>query len=112
MSNAQFDQACIAIHRQSLRERRVFTLKPILMIGLRRILSAGNFKIYLWDKQWRAARGGDDIAVILQLDTEDRKLVQQAKLILQNHSLDKVSVAQTLAIALTAVSDQADASDL
>lgn len=103
ISNSIFDLSVRLMCEEAIRQRRFVTIKTVAMLGVNEIFSHGNFRHYLWIKQWSKSHQGKDVHIQLTISAKERALIHEARMLIQDKTLDKVNLSQTIGIAMLAL---------
>jgi hypothetical protein len=103
ISNSIFDLAARLMCEETIRQRQVVTIKTVTMLGVNEIFSHGNFRHYLWLKQWTTVHQGKDIKIFLNITDEDRALIREAQRLIQDKTIERVNLSQVIGIAMLAL---------
>lgn len=103
ISNSIFDLSARLMCEETIRQRQVVTMKTVAMLGVNEIFRHGNFRHYLWLKQWTTAHQGKDIKIYLNITDADRALIREARTLIQDKTIDRVNLSQVIGIAMLAL---------
>ncbi len=103
VSDTFFDIACGAVFQTSIAQRRCVTLRATVVSGLDNLLSSSRFDRFLWLKRWTTEDLRGPVPMLLQFDAAERRLIRETQHMLQDQTLETVSVTQTIIIAVLTI---------
>ncbi len=99
--NDRFFDICAAVtYMHTLEQRRFVTLRMSVLIGLDAIIALSQFDRFILLKRWSHESLNGDLALHLAFDTDERRLLRETQTLLQSQSLERVSLTQTIMIAI------------